>query len=799
MDSIEFFLRSRDRSRTGHEGPVASAMFLAILLFPLTSRAELPVIRVNADDTVITQSCVVEIPTGRIIADSNGDGVIQIKADNVVVRFKAGSVLRGAPPATPWDQLNGMGIRLDGHMNVTVEGAQVHGFKNGLVASRADGLRIEGGDYSDNYRQHLRSTPAAEDGSDWLFPHNNDQEKWRDQYGGAVCVEDSSQVTLRGVLVRRGQNGIIIDHVNDSAIYDNDCSFLSGWGLAMWQSSRNMISRNAFDFCVRGHVEGVYNRGQDSAGILCFEQCNDNTFAENSATHGGDCFFGFAGKEALGERWMDRERERLRKQTGKQDVDDLVKVPEELSRKLSPLGCDRNLLIGNDFSYAPAHGIEMTFSEGNRLVRNRIVENAICGVWGGYSSGTLIAENDFVGNGGMAYGLERGAINMEHAADNLIVSNRFVNNRCGVHFWWNDNPGLLKMPGVAGGESRVTGNVIAENLFEVDAQLPFARLGRDEKVIALQLRDPTHGRNVFGNAWFDNRIEFANPRAVEFAVDPGCAPATNGVPPTWRIPEVSPLGSKHPVGARVPLNGRDKIIMDEWGPWDHSSPLVRAGAASNGGQTFDVFGVADLQTPGVLAGNVQARLEPGNGGQGTRVVVSAPPGVSRYRVALRGKDFARELSGTLVAASWQATFFPWSIDPRENLAGWRKLADGPDAVTVNVAALDFPYGGGGPKDMNLGDAVAHSKLGPDHFGMIARTRLNLPKGRWLFKTLSDDGVRVIVAGRPVIDNWTWHGPTPNEGIFEQQSDGEIPIVVEHFEIDGYSTLKVDLESAPPAQ
>ena len=82
---------------------------------------------------------------------------------------------------------------------------------------------------------------------------------------------------------------------------DNDFSFNSGWGIALWRCARNVISRNAVDFCVRGYSHGVYNRGQDSAGIFVFEQNNENVFAENSATHGGDCFFGFAGREALGQ------------------------------------------------------------------------------------------------------------------------------------------------------------------------------------------------------------------------------------------------------------------------------------------------------------------------------------------------------------------------------------------------------------------------------------------------------------------------------------------------------------------
>jgi parallel beta-helix repeat protein len=412
--------------------------------------SRLPQLVVTADDTEVRASCEIVIPPGTILRDANTNGVLRIAADGITVRFAPGSELRGAAAGTPWDTLRGIGIRVDGHRKVKIFGARVHGYFNGLVASRADGLVVDGGDFSDNYRQRLRSTPQAEDGADWLFPHHNDENRWRDQYGGAVCVEASSGVTVSNLRVRRGQNGIILDRVEGSRVYDNDCSFLSGWGLALWRSSRNTICRNAFDFCVRGHVEGVYNRGQDSAGILCFEQCNDNVIAANSATHGGDGFFGFAGREALGEFWMETERRRLRQETGREDVDALIRVPTEVARDFSARGCNRNLLIGNDFSYAPAHGIEMTFSEGNVFARNRLVENAICGIWGGYSSDTLIAENEIAGNGGMAYGLERGGINMEHASGNRILRNTFTNNKCAIHLWWDNDAALIRSPGWRG-------------------------------------------------------------------------------------------------------------------------------------------------------------------------------------------------------------------------------------------------------------------------------------------------------------------------------------------------------------
>ena len=765
-------------------------LFLALPL----SAASLPEVRVTADDTVITRSCRIVIPPGTVLSDANTNGVIQIAADNITIEFTPGCVLRGAPETADGDTLRGIGIRVQGRKGVTLKGAHVHGFFNGLVATDCDGLVLDGGDFSGNYRQRLRSTPQAEDGADWLFPHNNDQQKWRDQYGGAVCVENASRVVLRNLTIRRGQNGLILDRVNDSQVYDNDASFLSGWGLALWRSSRNIITRNAFDFCVRGHSEGIYNRGQDSAGILAFEQCNENTIAENSATHGGDCFFGFAGREALGEVWMEEQRTRLRRETGKQDVDALIEIPEELARKFSALGCNRNLLIGNDFSYSPAHGIEMTFSEGNVFARNRLVENAICGVWGGYSSDTLIAQNEFTGNGGLAYGLERGAINMEHGSNNRIVRNTFLNNKAAIHLWWDNDGGLFKLPGVAGNLRGISGNVIAGNSFQLDEHHPFQPLNERDRLILLQLRDDgTH--HIRDNAWFDNRVSISITNGVEFAVKPGAEPSTNGSLPKFAVPSYKVLGNKHPVGARKHLRGRKNILLDEWGPWDHSGPFVRAVGSDRGAPAWEVFNVPNFAAQ-LAAPFATLSRERGSVPQSEIVRIHANAGLTSYQLALRGRGLDRVLSGKILKTPWDVTFFSWrnGPDPRTNLVDWRALASKPEAVSVQLDSLNFAYGGRGPRDLKLSDEVTRRGPGGERFGMIARTSLPLTEGKWRIITSSDDGVRIQINGKVVLENWNWHGPERNEATFDHPSaTTPTEIVVEHFEIDGHSELKLDLE------
>ena len=118
--------------------------------------------------------------------------------------------------------------------------------------------------------------------------HRNDGGEWIREHGAGVSVRRAKGAVVRRVTSHRTQNGIVLDRVEGSEIYDNDCSFLSGWGIAMWRSSSNTVCRNSLDFCIRGYSHGVYNRGQDSAGLLMFEQCSGNVVALNSITHGGD-------------------------------------------------------------------------------------------------------------------------------------------------------------------------------------------------------------------------------------------------------------------------------------------------------------------------------------------------------------------------------------------------------------------------------------------------------------------------------------------------------------------------------
>ncbi len=717
----------------------AAALLLSVLS---TAQPDLPRITVTGDGFEVGESCVLVLPD-QPIADADGDGVIHVTADDIVIRFAEGSVLRGAAPEASPAGMTGIGIRVDGRTGVTIAGADVRGFKVGLYATAAHNLTLEESSFSENFRQELLSTPAAEAGSDWLWPHRNDGNEWLTNYGAAVYLEESDNAIVRQVQVRTGQNGIVLDRVEDSKVYDCDASFLSGWGLAMWRSSRNVISRNALDFCVRGYSHGVYNRGQDSAGILMFEKCNDNVIAENSATHGGDGFFGFGGSASL--------------------------------KGENRTGNNGNLLIGNDFSYAPAHGIEMTFSFDNKFVRNRLVENAICGVWGGYSQSTTIAENEFAGNGEMAYGLERGGVNIEHGYDNRIVRNVFRENRCGIHLWWDADEHLMREPWAKANERGSAEYLIAGNRFEGDD-------------LALHLRETT------GVFFVDNQLAGVE---TEMDVDETSEVITEGAAPAmievWDYPV---YGETSPVGARSHLAGRANIIMTQWGPWDHESPLLRLREVSEDGKVhiWEALRVGPrVNLRMALTQGLRYEHIKGDENHEIRIHAEHLGGVLPYRIEIITGNHNLSADGLVSRIPWQVWTFPTSADPRDDAAAWKSDSEaarrGKPAMLWN---LDLPYGMGGPagiEALRAGESMAGVV---DGFGTVAEAGVVLPAGRWRVSTLSDDGVRVSVDGRPILENWTWHAPARDAAEFTVEQERSVLIYVEHFELDGYAVLEVEL-------
>ena len=341
---------------------------------------------------VITRSVVVRPGEYRLSPNPGDSVVIRIRGSGVVVDF-AGAALIGAGPLDDPDVASGIGILVEGGHDITVRGGRIRGYKVGILARGVRNLTLAGNDVSYNWKPRLWSGLGHESLVDWLSFHQNEQDEWL-RYGAGIYLDRVEGGEIRDNVGRQGMNGLLLVRSNRLRIWNNDFSFLSGLGIGLYRSSYNTIMHNRADWCMRGYVHGGYSRGQDSAALLLYEQSSNNVVAYNSMTHSGDGVFLWAGQSTM--------------DTGRGGAND-------------------NLFFGNDFSFAAANAIEVTFSR-NRMIGNRL-EGSNYGIWGGYSYDSEIRANRFRGN-------ETG-VAIEHGQDNSITANRFDGERTAIRLWWN--------------------------------------------------------------------------------------------------------------------------------------------------------------------------------------------------------------------------------------------------------------------------------------------------------------------------------------------------------------------------
>ena len=105
---------------------------------------------------------------------------------------------------------------------------------------------------------------------------------------------------------------------------------------------------------------------------------------------------------------------------------------------------------------------------------------------------------------------------------------------------------------------------------------------------------------------------------------------------------------------------------------------------------------------------------------------------------------------------------------------------GADGVAKPVAAM----GMASDWDVFQGLAEQHENFSVRWTGTVT------PKtsGEWVFTTVSDDGVRLWVNGRKVIDDWTGHGATEDKAAVTLLAGHRVPIRLEYYQGGGGGTI-----------
>ena len=645
---------------------------------------------------VITSSVKVRPGVYRLRASASLDSaLITVRGRDITVDMR-GVVLVGTPTDSAPDAARGTAVRIDGGRNVRLHGLVARGYKVGILARQVRDLVLERNDLSYGWKPRLFSLVEHESLNDWLSYHKNEDDQWL-RFGAGVYLRGVSGGRITGNTVRQGMNGLLLSHSDSLDVRDNDFSYNSGLGIGMYRASWHRIVNNRVDYNVRGSSHGFYQRGQDSAALLMFEQCMHNVVAYNSMTHSGDGLFLWAGQSTM--------------DTGQG-------------------GSNDNLFLMNDFSFAPTNGIEATFSR-NQFIGNRI-EGSTHGLWGGYSYGTRIVGNCFSNN--------RIAVAIEHGQDNVVGGNHFSGDTLGIRLWADSiEPSDWGYPRHR--DTRSRNWRIVENRFEAVPQ-PWRIANtsaldstRNQVVTVRPDSSCDPARIVPTTAWW--RIPdipaapLRWPAAGNATRDRQAIVVDEWGPYDWQSPRLWPLDSTR----AAPLRLR---VLGPVGQWRVIAQRGIVRLSAGRGRTGDTITV---EPAAAHRGDWRLQLEY----RGEAVVLR-----NGRRVG-RGMPVRFAYAHWEPAQEWTQRFFAYadSTDPFTRPEAFAALLKKAPLLTRTVPRLDLFWSR--PREAGIPTS---------RFAVEAESRIDLPPGQYTLRTLSDDAVRVWVDDRLVIDHFAPHETAP---------------------------------------
>ncbi len=754
-------------------------LILAVF-FPVLIQAQTPEISLTSG-LVIRQSCTIKTGLYRLngaVKDvftdkptmSAAQPVLSVEGENLTIDFN-NAQLQGSNDRTQPDEFYGLAIRVTGK-NITLRNLKVKGYKVGLWAEGSVNLRLENCDFSYNYRPRLHSGREHEDFSDWLSYHQNAQNEWLG-YGAGIYLDSCQGATVKNCRITGCQNALLMNRCTDGLIYNNTFQFNSGLGIGLYRSSNNRLMHNKLDWNVRGYSHGFYARGQDSAALLLYEQSSNNLIAFNSCTHSGDGLFLWAGQTTM--------------DSGKG-------------------GCNDNYIFGNDFSHSPTNGIEVTFSR-NRI-RGNLITECTNGIWGGYSYHSIIMGN-LISNC-------RTGIAIEHGQNDTIQQNLFQDDSVGIQVWARDQQpadwGYAQSRDVRSRDHVIDRNVFlktrnplkisasenirvnGENLFSGFSQL-------------LQTPKPNVGlkfwRNeIYGTAAQVNRVwatpEIAKQENLNFSY-PEKVPKNPYAPLETPVvglnePDSLPDGMLAALPA-IGLRGREFIQMGEWGPYDFQRPIATFKAdLTNGLLVYYI-----LCPPGNWRINRTSRgLDFLSDTASTRPLEltlrlsNPPPDYMWVELEFRGDGpTVNELGQVIPAGTVQRFYirawlqkFKWVVNfhnytdathPLIHADAFAALLTSPPIASLSTDNLYYAWW-----------ENPATNVQSDHFATTSTTSFAIAPGNYTLSLTSDDGARLYLDDKLLIDHWDVHEPAVDSRTL--RLGGKHTIRIEHFDGSGFSTL-----------
>lgn len=203
----------------------------------------------------------------------------------------------------------------------------------------------------------------------------------------------------------------------------------------------------------------------------------------------------------------------------------------------------------------------------------------------------------------------------------------------------------------------------------------------------------------------------------------------------------------------------------------NDSDVVPAYVKRVGGSTATVSGTPEVAS--VKGKGWSFTITYGSAAPGFAVGSSTAPSFSGFSSVGCTGD-ANQVIACATAGQWKVDW--WNVTSTDTGAAVPAMPSTAPTVSLGCSAANRPNlnTGGSPQAGINGDFVMARWTGT----------VSLPSGNTTFSIVSDDGIRVIVNGTPVITNWTIHGGTRNTGVFNAPSAGLYQVVIEFYEHGG---------------
>ena len=135
----------------------------------------------------------------------------------------------------------------------------------------------------------------------------------------------------------------------------------------------------------------------------------------------------------------------------------------------------------------------------------------------------------------------------------------------------------------------------------------------------------------------------------------------------------------------------------------------------------------------------------------------------------------------------------------QKIDGWKLVwSDEFNGQQIDLSSWEFDIGTGAPSFEEYGISSPYftpKDFPNDNFSVRWEGQIKIDQGStYTFYTISDDGIRLFVDGKSIINNWKAQPATENKGTITLQGNKTYPIVIEYFEEGGGEAMILGWES-----